>query len=450
MLVMLLAICEIGFHYRDKIRPRNYVVNIASNMQLYPPEDWLVASSLPSKFVPDTIQKVLDELTPDRVRIFWVSKKFEGSMGMVEPWYGTEYSVEKITGAMIQQWVEAAPDVNLHLPSPNVFIPNDLALKDVQEKTNFPVLLRKTDFSRLWYKPDTKFSTPKAYVKIDFNCPQSCYSPAAVVLTDVFTRLLMDYLNEYAYDAQVAGLHYAICHTDSGFQVVVIGYNHKMRILLEMIIGKIAQFEVKPDRYSVIKETVIKEYQNLKFQQPYEQAMYYCSLILEDDSWPWSERLEVLPHLEAGDLTKFWPSMLSKAFLECYVAGNMKPDEAESMIQHVEGVFFEGPRPKSKPLFPSQHLTNRIVKLKRAINYFYPIEGLNQSDENSALVHYIQVHQDDYRLNVKLQLFALIAKQPAFHQLRTVEQLGYITVLIQRDPRIAVHCPIHCEGSSTA
>eukprot|EP00268_Persea_americana_P025610 TRINITY_DN2493_c0_g1_i5.p1 TRINITY_DN2493_c0_g1~~TRINITY_DN2493_c0_g1_i5.p1 ORF type:complete len:759 (-),score=117.92 TRINITY_DN2493_c0_g1_i5:400-2676(-) len=429
----LLAICEIGFHYRDKIRPRNYVVNIASNMQLYPPEDWLVASSLPSKFVPDTIQKVLDELTPDRVRIFWVSKKFEGSMGMVEPWYGTEYSVEKITGAMIQQWVEAAPDVNLHLPSPNVFIPNDLALKDVQEKTNFPVLLRKTDFSRLWYKPDTKFSTPKAYVKIDFNCPQSCYSPAAVVLTDVFTRLLMDYLNEYAYDAQVAGLHYAICHTDSGFQVVVIGYNHKMRILLEMIIGKIAQFEVKPDRYSVIKETVIKEYQNLKFQQPYEQAMYYCSLILEDDSWPWSERLEVLPHLEAGDLTKFWPSMLSKAFLECYVAGNMKPDEAESMIQHVEGVFFEGPRPKSKPLFPSQHLTNRIVKLKRAINYFYPIEGLNQSDENSALVHYIQVHQDDYRLNVKLQLFALIAKQPAFHQLRTVEQLGYITVLIQRN-----------------
>jgi hypothetical protein len=35
-------------------------------------------------------------------------------------------------------------------------------------------------------------------------------------------------------------------------------------------------------------------------------------------------------------------------------------------------------------------------------------------------------------LNVKLQLFALIAKQPTFHQLRTVEQLGYITVLMQR------------------
>ncbi|XP_057998881.1 insulin-degrading enzyme-like 1, peroxisomal [Hevea brasiliensis] len=36
-------------------------------------------------------------------------------------------------------------------------------------------------------------------------------------------------------------------------------------------------------------------------------------------------------------------------------------------------------------------------------------------------------------LNVKLQLFTLIAKQAAFHQLRTVEQLGYITYLTRRN-----------------
>ena len=41
------------------------------------------------------------------------------------------------------------------------------------------------------------FSTPKAYVKIDFNCPHASYSPEAEVLADLFARLLMDYLNEY-------------------------------------------------------------------------------------------------------------------------------------------------------------------------------------------------------------------------------------------------------------
>lgn len=65
------------------------------------------------------------------------------------------------------------------------------------KQVKVPYMLRKSSFSRLWYKPDTMFFTPKAYIRIDFNCPHSNYSPEATVLTDVFTRLLMDYLNEY-------------------------------------------------------------------------------------------------------------------------------------------------------------------------------------------------------------------------------------------------------------
>jgi insulysin len=66
---------------------------------------------------------------------------------------------------------------------------------------------------------------------------------------------------------------------------------------------------------------VTKEYQNFKYQQPYQQAMYYCSLILQDQTWPWVEQLEVLPFLQAEDLAKFVPVMLSRTFLECYIAG---------------------------------------------------------------------------------------------------------------------------------
>nr|KJB14850.1 hypothetical protein B456_002G147300 [Gossypium raimondii] len=394
----LSAVCETGFHYQDKISPIDYVVNISSNMQIYPPKDWLVGSLLPSDFNPAIIQKILNELSPENVRIFWESKKFEGLTDKVEPWYGTAYSIEKVSSSKIQAWMSSAPNENLHLPAPNVFIPKDLSIKNAQEEVKFPVLLRKSSYSKLWYKPDTVFSTPKAYVKIDFNCPHAGNSPETEVLGDLFARLLLDYLNEYAYYAQVAGLLYGISHTDSGFE-----------------------------------EMEIKDYQNFKFQQPYQQAMYYCSLILKDQTRPWVERLDVLPRLNVEDLTNFAPMMLSQAFLECYIAGNIEREEAESMVQHVEDVFFKGPNPICRPLFPSQFLTNRVVKLERGMNYCYSKEGLNPSDENSALVHYIQVHQDDFILNVKLQLFALVAKQPAFHQLRSVEQLGYITVLMQRN-----------------
>ncbi|XP_057438666.1 insulin-degrading enzyme-like 1, peroxisomal [Lotus japonicus] len=429
----LSAVCETKFHYQDKIPPSDYVVNVASNMQFYPAKDWLTGSSLPSKFCPSVIQLILDQLSSNNVRIFWESKNFEGHTDKVEPWYGTVYSIEKITASSIEGWVLSAPDENMHLPAPNKFIPTDLSLKFAQEKVKIPVLLSRSTYSTLWYKPDTLFSTPKAYVKIDFNCPYAGSSPEAEVLTHIFTQLLMDYLNEYAYYAQVAGLYYSINQTDGGFQVTLFGYNHKLRILLETILEKISTFSVKADRFSVIKEMVTKEYQNFKYRQPYQQAMYYFSLILQDQTWPLTEQLEVLPILQVDDLTKFVTGLLSRTFIECYIAGNIESHEAESMVRHIEDVLFKCSKPLCRPLLPSQHLTNRVVKLESGINYFYPSECLNPDEENSALVHYIQVGPDDFKLNVKLQLFALVAKQPTFHQLRSVEQLGYITVLMQRN-----------------
>ena len=128
------------------------------------------------------------------------------------------------------------------------------------------------------------------------------------------------------------------------------------------------------------------------------------------------EELAILPHLGAEDLVKFAPTLLSSAYLECYIAGlyhflfrldyltdhkllalmvnysgNIERNESETMIEHIEDMFFKGTNPISRPLYPSQHPTNRVVKLERGIGYFYSAEGLNPNDENSALVHYIQV-----------------------------------------------------------
>ncbi|VVB05993.1 unnamed protein product [Arabis nemorensis] len=424
----LSAICEAEFHYQAKIDPISSVVDISTNMTIFPTKHWLVGSSLPSKFNPATVHNVLNELSPSNVRIFWKSNKFEEQTDKVEPWYNTAYSLEKITISTIQEWMESAPDVNLSLPTPNVFIPTDFSLKDVKDKDIFPVLLRNTSFSRLWYKPDTKFFKPKAIVDIDFNCPLGISSPDAVALSNIFLWLLVDYLNEYGYYARAGGLRYGLSLSDNGFMLSVDGFNHKLRILLEVIIQKIAKFEVKPDRFFVIKETMIKAYKNLKFWQPHEQATSYCSMVLQDNTWPWTKTLDALAHLETQDLANFVPMLFSRTFVECYITGNVEKNEAESMVNHIEDVLFNDPKPICRPLLPSQFLTSRATQLGIGMKYFYHQQGSNPSDENSALIH-----QDDFAMNSKLQLFRLIAKQATFHQLRTVEQLGYITSLTCRN-----------------
>uniref|UniRef100_A0A0A9FJI5 Peptidase M16 middle/third domain-containing protein n=1 Tax=Arundo donax TaxID=35708 RepID=A0A0A9FJI5_ARUDO len=218
----LVAINEMEFHYQDKVHPISYVMDTVSSMRLFPPEEWLVGASLPSKYAPQRINMILDQLSPERVRIFWESKKFEGSTNSVEPWYSTSYSAENVTPSMIQKWIQKAPTEKLRLPKPNIFIPKDLSLKEVHEKVTFPTVLRKTPLSRLWYKPDILFSTPKVNIIIDFHCPLSSHSPEAVISTDLFVDLLVDYLNAYAYDAQIAGLFYSIYPTSAGFQVYSI------------------------------------------------------------------------------------------------------------------------------------------------------------------------------------------------------------------------------------
>ncbi|CAH9102787.1 unnamed protein product, partial [Cuscuta europaea] len=428
----LSAISETDFHYQDKISPIDYAVCIASNMRDYPPKDWLVGSSLLSNFSPEIIGTILNELTPHNVRIFWQSQNFEGHTNSTEPWYGTAYSSEKLTGSTIEQWMKDALLEDLHLPVPNLFIPNNLSLKSIPNKMSAPFLLRKSAYSRLWYKPDTSFSTPKAYIVLDFRCPNCGISPESSLLTNIFLRLVMDDLNEYAYYAEMAGLGYSVNSYYNGFQVSVGGYSEKMTTLLEKVIDKLLNFEVKPDRFSVIKELVTRKYKNIKCQQPYEQAMYYCSLTLQEKRWSWDHELQVLPSLDVDSLSRFYPLLLSRTFLECYVTGNTESNEAESVIQRIENLLYKGPHPVSRALFASEHLTSRVIDLAQGTPYLYYTEGLNPSDENSAFSHYIQVGLDEFELNVKLQLFELIAKQPAFDQLRSVEQLGYITSLSRR------------------
>ncbi|KAJ4904868.1 Insulinase (Peptidase family M16) family protein [Raphanus sativus] len=98
----LSAICEAEFHYQAKRDPFSYAMAISRNMKIYPTKHWLVGSSLPSRFNPDIVQKVLNELSPSNVRIFWRSKKFEGQTDKTEPWYNTAYSLENITEFTIQ------------------------------------------------------------------------------------------------------------------------------------------------------------------------------------------------------------------------------------------------------------------------------------------------------------------------------------------------------------
>lgn len=68
--------------------------------------------------------------------------------------------------------------------------------------------------------------------------------------------LIDDALAEVTYDADLAGLSYSVTNQIEGLTVSVSGYNDKIPVLLRIVLEKIRNLQVQPDRLCVVKEEV--------------------------------------------------------------------------------------------------------------------------------------------------------------------------------------------------
>lgn len=75
-------------------------------------------------------------------------------------------------------------------------------------------------------------------------------------MTRLYCKLVADALNEWAYDATVAGLAFGLINTAEGIQLTVRGYNEKQNLLLQKIAERMAAKTFPQDRFEAIKEAV--------------------------------------------------------------------------------------------------------------------------------------------------------------------------------------------------
>jgi insulysin len=72
----------------------------------------------------------------------------------------------------------------------------------------------------------------------------------------LYTAIVTDALNEYSYDAELAGLVYSFEASSLGFCVSITGYNDKLHVLLRDVLARAKDVEVRADRLGVIIEKV--------------------------------------------------------------------------------------------------------------------------------------------------------------------------------------------------
>ncbi|KAF8460600.1 Metalloenzyme, LuxS/M16 peptidase-like protein [Kalaharituber pfeilii] len=421
---------EVDFRFRQKSHASKFTSKLSPVMHKPLPKEWLLSGYLLREYDPINITKAMEFLSPEAFQLMVVSQTpVKGKVPNVkEKWYGTEYFNEKIPEPFLNELRKTVgPNApipeGLHLPHKNEFIPTNLevAKREVKEPTKAPTLIKNTEKMRVWYKKDDTFWVPKAVLTIQMKNPLVYANPANIVRAKFWCELVQDALNEYAYDAQIAGLDYDLSAGKTGFTLQIAGYNDKMSHLLEKVLTKIRYLEVKADRFVVVKDYMTKSYKNWDLAPPYSQIREWSKYLNVERHWLTEEMLDEIESLTMEDVASFVPHLFKQMHIEVLAHGNLYKDEALRLSHQVEEVF----RPKA--LQYSQFSSKRSFIIPPGSKWFYPRLLKDPQNVNSCIEYHLFVGETvDRKLRACLNLFSQVTDEPAFNRLRTQEQLGYI------------------------
>ncbi|KKK23045.1 hypothetical protein ARAM_006420 [Aspergillus rambellii] len=421
-------LAEVEFRFKQKSPASRFTSRLSSVMQKPLPREWLLSGSLLRKFDSESIKKALSYLRADNFKMIIVAQEYPGDWNAKEKWYGTEYKVEDVPQDFmieIGASLGTTPSTRLpelHMPHKNEFVPTRLSVeKEVSEPAKTPKLIRHDDHVRLWFKKDDRFWVPKGTVYVTLRNPLVWATPSNLVKSKLYCELVRDALVEYSYDAELAGLDYHLSASIFGLDISVGGYNDKMAVLLEKVMTSMRDLVIDPDRFHIIKERLSRGYKNAEYQQPYYLVGDYTRYLTAERNWLNEQYAAELEHIEPEDIQCFFPQILRQNHIEVLAHGNLYKEDALRMTDTVESIL------TSRPLPQSQWHVRRNIIIPPGSNYIYERALTDPANVNHCIEYYLFIGDiSDEVLRAKLLLFAQMTDEPAFDQLRSKEQLGYV------------------------
>lgn len=424
------GLADVDFKFKQKTPASRFTSKTAAVMQKPLPREWLLSGqSRLRKFDADLIAKGVGCLRPDNFRIGLVSRDFPGDWDQKEKWYGTEYKAEPIPQEFLAEITKAANSTakdrlpQLHLPHQNQFIPTKLEVekKEVKEPAPAPRLLRNDDAARTWFKKDDTFWVPKANLVVSCKTPIIFASAENSVKAKLYTDLVRDALEEYSYDADLAGLQYNVTLDARGLFVEVAGYNDKLSVLLEQVLITMRDLVIRDDRFDIVKERLSRGYRNWELQQPFTQIGDYISWLTSEHDYVVDQLEAELPGITAQATREFHKQLMSQFHIEAYVHGNLYKEDALKLTAMIEHTLKPRVLPKDQlPIY-------RSLVFPPGANYLYKKTLKDPANVNHCIEYYMHIgSKGDRMIRAKTQLLDQIIHEPAFDQLRTKEQLGYV------------------------
>ena len=422
----LADLSKLNFDYLQNNEPSDYVVFLSSSLQEYPAQEILTASYLLTDYNSDLIAQFSKSLSKENLLVTLVSPDFDSQ---VETNYiNTPYKVSELPDSLIEKLdVSASRIAEFKLPEANPFIPQNTALKTIVDDNDLPVSLVDEESFKFYFKNDLEFLAPRASTYLSLRSPIVGKSARSEVLAQLYTRIIREQLNEELYPATLTGLSFEVYSHIRGLSIRITGYDDKQEILLSRILDELFA-ELDADVFEQKKKQLIDKFNNEKYDTPYHKLYDQANDLLVEKSWPHALMLEALKSVELNDVREFQTEFFKVIDVVGLSHGNVTQADAQLIVDVITTKL-------------TDKYTLQKVEQSRVVNL--PVStktlvSLELEHEDAAVVLFKQGQGKSFADKASMYMLYQLIEAPFFHQLRTIEQLGYV---VSASPYVNLNLP---------
>jgi insulysin len=418
---------KISYSYQQREDVFEFITKVGYLLPDEPLETFPKFSLIPAKFDPKKATELLSTFKPENCCYTLIAPKELTRIKSThkERWMGAEYSLIDIEEKKIAKWINVPLKSALSLPKPNSFIPTNLSL--VQELTalgaSLPVLpevktLVSDHNKRVVFATDDRFFVPEIYWSFTFKTPAiSDDQLESKVLADLYCHAVKERLNTLCYEAELAGLEYALTPAHNGINLTIKGYSEKAKNLLGSILDAFAH---RPDaaEFALYKEEFERSYRNAANKTAVAEGYELLLSVLYKDYAGNSVKQEAIASISYENFLHFASTLFKENFLEATLFGNLTASQASELVDQLEKKIPSSGYP------PEKHYK---VELGTFGSEKDPLLLVKKSKlPTNALILTLDCNPFSFKREAALNVLSKAIEEPFFSELRTRQQTAYL------------------------
>jgi len=406
-------VLALDFRYPSITRNMDYIEWLADTMLRVPVEHTLDAPYLADRYDAGAIQARLEEMTPQKARIWYISP--QEPHNRLAYFVNAPYQVDKITAQTFTQWQQRGREIQLAMPVLNPYIPDDFTLVSAAEKAyRHPVKLDNDFGMRIYWMPSQFYANePKASITVALRNQQAISDARQQVLFGLNDYLASLALDELSSQASIGGISFSTSEND-GLVFNASGFTQRLPALLKQLVDRYRTFQPSESQLEQAKSWYLERLDAAEKGKAFEQAIQPMQLLSQLPYTQRETRRKLVSGITLDEVVAYRDALIKNATPEMMAVGNLSADSVTQLGRDLKQQM----QCKGTHYWHSNYLS--VEKPLKA-----NLEQHGSSTDSALAALYIPLGYDEYQSMANSAMLSQIVQPWFYNQLRTEEQLGY-------------------------